>query len=551
MRSIRVLLLSAALLPALLAGCLSSEQLREQADADVRSLVESRRARLALGDGSFTIATAPDSLRQRLLRGETAGTPPLDLVACLEIAAENSREYQRRKEDLYLTALDLTLERWRFGVQPDAVAAGAVDGVGEEATDAAGSARFSLQRLLGTGALLAGDIGLNLARVLTTGDGWSPVADLGGSITQPLLAGSSRAIVEEPLTQAERNLVYSVRTFERFRRTFSVDVATRFYRLLQTADSVVNQELNYNSLVDLSERNAELARAGRIPDIDVGQARQDELRSKNSLLEAQEDYSNQLDAFKLFLGLPIETAIEFAPGVLAELSQAGLAAIELDEQRALDHALANRLDYLNTVEQREDSERKVHVAADALRAGLTLGASARATSEEGEPFDFDFKETTWSLAAALDLPIDQLPGRNNYREALIAFDVATRNAELAADTIRADLREQLRSLESRRLSYDIQVNASGLAERRIESARLKLEAGRADTRSLLEAERALLDAQNSVTSALVEYTLTRLNLYRDLELLRVDENGISVDEQTFAHPPEQAPVPGGDGEPKP
>ena len=71
----------------------------------------------------------------------------------------------------------------------------------------------------------------------------------------------------------------------------------------------------------------------------------------------------------------------------------------------------------------------------------------------------------------------------------------------------------------------------------IEKARLKLEAGRADTRDLLEAQRDLLDAQNSATSALVEYTLGRLALYRDLELLRVDEQGLHADEAQITAQP--------------
>lgn len=526
--------LFAALL--VLGACKSSEEYRKDADREALALVESRRAKLALGDGSFAIAPKPDSLRQRILHGELAATPPLGLVECLEIAAENSRDFQRRKEDLYLSALDLTLERWRFGWQPDATADASVDGVGDEAQSAGGGARLSINRLLGNGARVAGDIGLGLSRSLLSSDGWHPVSDFGGSITMPLLAGSSRAVVEEPLTQAERNLLYSVRTFERFRRTFAVDVATRYYRLLQQYDAVSNQERNFQSLVQLRERNEELAKAGRLSDIDVGQARQDELSSKNSLLGARERLSNQEDDFKLFLGLPIQVELVFAPGALMALGGGELERVELDSQRAVAFALEHRLDHLNTLDQRDDSARKVVVAEDALRTGLSLTARGRATSDDGQPFDYDFGKSTWSLSAALDLPIDRLPQRNTYREALLAHDSAVRAAEQSADQIDNDLREELRSVGSRVSSYEIQKNAVELAQKRIESASLKLDAGRADTRSLLEAQRSLLDAQNSATSALVEYTLARINLFRDLELLRVDAQGLRIEPSEFQSP---------------
>jgi outer membrane protein TolC len=544
MSSGHVSALTLGLVFAFAAGCKSSETLRKEADDDVRLLVESRRAKLSLDDGSFTIDPNPQSLRQRILRGELKSTEPLTLITVLDIAAENSREYQRRKEALYLDALDLTLERWRFGIQPDATVDAAVAGVGSEAKVATVNPRLHFDKLLGTGAKIVGDIGLNFARALTFSEsGFHDNSSLFFSITQPLLRGAGSLIVEEPLTQAERDVFYAVRTFERFRRGFAVDVATRYYRLAQGADAIANQERNYESLVELRQRNEELARAGRLSDIDVGQARQDELRSKNSLLEERERFANLEDDFKLFLGLPVDTQLVYPTGVLAELSALGLQASQLEEEASVAYALVNRLDHLNLVDAQADAERRVRITADALRAGLDLRAEWGALSGTEDALNYDFDKAAWSLSAALDLPIDQLPARNTYRQALIEFDVAARQAEQSVDQIRADLRQELRGLASQTSSYEIQQNAVALAERRIESTQLKLEAGRADTRDLLEAQSALLDAQNAATNALVEYTLGQLALYRDLELLRVDETGLHADEALIQQPlVPQAPV---------
>ena len=68
----------------------------------------------------------------------------------------------------------------------------------------------------------------------------------------------------EPLTQAERDLVYEVRAYERFRKTFAVDVASRYYQVLSQMDEAKNAELNYSNLATLSERNRALANAGRL-----------------------------------------------------------------------------------------------------------------------------------------------------------------------------------------------------------------------------------------------------------------------------------------------
>src|SRR5205823_4390624 len=44
-------------------------------------------------------------------------------------------------------------------------------------------------------------------------------------LAQPLLQGGGKAVTLEPLTQAERNLFYSIRSYARFREQFFLSVA--------------------------------------------------------------------------------------------------------------------------------------------------------------------------------------------------------------------------------------------------------------------------------------------------------------------------------------
>ena len=44
--------------------------------------------------------------------------------------------------------------------------------------------------------------------------------------------------------------------------------------------------------------------AGRLSMVEVDQARQDEVQSRDGLLQAEQNYAAQLDDFKFFLGLP-------------------------------------------------------------------------------------------------------------------------------------------------------------------------------------------------------------------------------------------------------
>jgi len=508
---------------------MSPEEFRASADEEVYALVDARLAELFESPGGFTIEPAADSLRQRILRGEWRGEEPLSLVGCLEIAAENSREFQSRKEQLYLAALDLSYERWRFARRPFASLGASVSG-GEEAETARADGEAGFTQLLGSGATVVADVGAELLRIVSTGDGWDLVTDLGISITQPLLAGSGRRIVMESLTQAERNLLYETRAFERFRRTFAVDVAARVYDLLQADDQLANEEQNYRDLVALRERNEALSQAGRLSDVEADQAKQDELSSEVRLLSLRANLERQRDQFGLFLGLPVGVDLPLDPAEFERLSEVDELLEKILPERAVAFALEARLDHHTTLDRLEDRQRAVEIAEDALRAGLSLQGDIGAESADGRPLDYDGDGLGWSTSLSLELPLDRKQERNNYRSRLIALDAEQRGATEAADRICANVRDALRVTTNAREDYLIQRGAVALAERRVESTQLKLDAGRASTRDVLDSQRSLVSTRNALTSALIGFTLARLDLYLELELLRIDPSGITIEE---------------------
>jgi outer membrane protein TolC len=53
-----------------------------------------------------------------------------------------------------------------------------------------------------------------------------------------------------------------------------------------------------------------------------------------------------------------------------------------------------------------------------------------------------------------------------------------------------------------------------------------LDAGRAQIRDLLEAQDALLSAQNALTASVVSYRVAELAIQRDTGVLEVDEKGL-------------------------
>lgn len=519
----------------------SASDFKNRADREVYEIVEKRRAELFGGNGGglkdFTVEAPPGLVRRDATETGPASRPAMRLtvVEALRIAAANSREYQSQKERVYLAALDLTLERFRLGFIPDAGANTTVQGVGEEATQASGNISASLSRILGSGASIVSNIGLGIFRSLLTSEGWRTFpTSLGLSITQPLLRGVGPLVVTEPLTQSERNVIYALRGFERFRQEFAVDVVSRVYRILQEEDIVFNELSNYNNLTRVRERNEAHNQAGRLSAVELDQAKQNELSARNRWIVARENLKQRVDELKVFFGVPVETDFALERQELIRLQEQGLAAIDVQEEAAFRIAGLSRHDYKTTLDRVVDAGRRVRIAANALEAGLDLFANYDVSSAEGRASDFDFKNATWNLGVNIDLPVNRLPERNAYRSTLIALEAERRAASLATDNLRLQIRNGLRDLRRTRESYEIQTRAVKLADGRVASTQLFLAAGRSSTRDVLESQEAQVAARNALTRALIEYTVARLTLIRDIGALDFDESGLRIDDELLA-----------------
>jgi outer membrane protein TolC len=247
-------------------------------------------------------------------------------------------------------------------------------------------------------------------------------------------------------------------------------------------------------------------------------------------VNARRDLETRLDAFKLLLGLPPELDLRIEAGGFEEPELRAAFDLVVEERVATTVALAERLDHITVLDQVQDAQRQVEVQADALRMGLELSAGIpRTSSAEGRPLDYDDSAKSWYLSLSLDLGIERLPERNAYRAALIDQEAARRAAEESSDRVCSQIRDARRRLEASRQSFDIQTGAVSLAQRRVESATLNLEAGRSNTRDLLEAQESLIEAENAAASAQTDFILAGLAYYRDMELLRVSDSGLEID----------------------
>lgn len=523
---------------ALMGGCFGSLASR-LADKEAYPIIaEKQREALGHEMEGFNIDPVQSDLTREIIKGageaddqfSTSGLK-LNLADALALALDNSRDFQTRKENLYLSALSLTEARHDF----DPVFSGEIEAtrsrtpsgtvverLGEATSD------FAITQLLPTGARITVGLGQSFSRFYSGTPRESTSGSLSASLTQPLLRGAGSTVVMENLTQAERDTIYGVRSFERYRTGFVIDQVSAYFRILQAIDEVDNERSSYERLIMARERAEALQEAEQMAGYEVDQARQDEISARERWLQSRTDYANDLDNYKLDLGLSTRLNIQPDPAELKKLREDGLVQVNVTMREAEDFALAHRYDYQTSLDEVEDAERAITIAENSLLPYLDFEADyGLDDSGHNAPLDFDGRSRTYSGGLSLELPLDLKGERNDYRRAEIAFNHAVRNADQLKNEIIQEVRLAYQDMEQASQSYLIQNQSLDLAERRVDNVRMLIAAGRdgVTMRDQLDAESDLRDAQNELTSVLVDYLTARLELYQAMESLQIDERG--------------------------
>lgn len=306
------------------------------------------------------------------------GSVKLNVDSALRVAYVHSPSHQNQLETLYLSALDVTAERFRLDTQffggydaryahngsliPPAlrfspvlgrfVINPAIDGAGVEnnrltlgrpfAADPALQAR---RRFATAGELLAG-FANSFVFEFTGGDANLSASLANFSFIQPLLRGAGKDVALEQLTFVERNLLANLRAYGQFRQGFLTQIAIGelgvtgpqrggrstnlqsfsgqgnfggFLGLLQQLQELRNSEDN----LSLQERT--LARLEAFLEVDVitlvqvEEFRQSVENQRSNLLQSRVAYELSLDRYKTStLGLPPDLPIELDDSLIRQ-----------------------------------------------------------------------------------------------------------------------------------------------------------------------------------------------------------------------------------------
>ena len=299
-----------------LAGC-TTNHYRKSADRETYGAIKEKTPFVRNMDPQFTIeqtnAVALDGLpittnAQEFLGsyGEAErGAQVLKLEDALALGVAHSRNYQSRKEQLYLSGLSLTLARHQFApifsgngnvnysVQTEQAVQIAIDEITHEPKVVVSDNLVEQHGISGSGSLNASwlirDVGRVTASVsadffrFITGDrSLATHSAVGATFLRPLLRDANFKQEIEALTQTDRQPLLRSSQLHPVSKDFSVQTATAYYGVLGLRDAVRNNFLNLQSSRKNAERTRALAQEGRVTQADLGCLEQQELTAEST-----------------------------------------------------------------------------------------------------------------------------------------------------------------------------------------------------------------------------------------------------------------------------
>ncbi len=454
------------------------------------------------------------------------------LADALAYAMHNAWTLQDAKEELYLAALDLTLERHLWTPQFVASIQASADfsdlgGLRDSQRSLAAVSELTLSQRLPYGGSVSAQVVHNLVRDLqehvTSGESGSVLlaADI------PLLRGAGRVAYETRYTR-EREMIYAIRTYERFRRSFLVQVAAAYFDLQQTKASIGNTYTAYEGRIRDWEKADFINRLGRSRRIfEVQRAKSSLRQAESALVSVKERYATALDRFKIVIGMSVDELLDVVDQDDDQESQALVNLLpDVDVATAIEVALEYRLDLLSEADRVDDSRRGVRVAGNQILPDLDLSAGVTFNTDPDHLSTLSYNTERHDWQAGLQLTMDdRKTERTAYRRALVRTRRAERNYEQFVDSVTADVRRAVRRIAQQKNLQRIQSLNVEENEFRLEAARAKFKLGKITNQDVVDAENDLLAARNQYASAVAEYRNAILEFRLSTGTLRVSDEG--------------------------
>lgn len=431
---------------------------------------------------------------------DEAAAYPLNLERAIELALSQNR-------NLAISAL---------GTRSSSLA------VSDAESEFAVSAQPEVSFNTATGGDESSTVGLNISRKLAAGTELSSrlvheeLGDADGGrerlvveVSQPLFRFAGRLVNEEPVIQAQSELVRARRQLAAQKQDLVVEVVREYENILRLRQQLESDRQSYERSRKLSRSTQAKEALGRASRVDTLRVRLQLGQAQSRLEDNRERIESTKRAFAELLGFDPETRFKLAPN----------APLELDLppfKEMLRVALDNRLDYAQALQDHRDARRGVRIARRSLGPDLRLVARYERFNDAAGGVQED---DGWFLGLTAGTDLNRIRERNRLGQARIEARSSDQFIQLVELSIARQLQQRLLAYRRATAEQAIQRRNLKHAEARLTLARRLYEIGRSDNFTVTDAEDAFIQAESRRLAGESDVSITAYELLRSMGTL--------------------------------
>jgi len=437
--------------------------------------------------------------------GPASGEDPLEreltLAECIRLAVENNRDLAGSR--LGRLSQRLTLEDAEDTFRPRPSLGLSVDGnLDTSDSGRTNTSTFGFAPKVTVKTPTGGSFGLDASSSVTNRDTANAARQsVGLRLTQPLLKGAGTTFGTASIVRARRAEQGNVLAFRGTVASLVAKTIGAYRSLIQRVRAVEIAERSLQRARDQLAVNRVLIETGRM-------ARQDMVQTEASVAERELSLTVAEGAlndarFALIDILDIDSRTRIVP-----TEPLRVEPVEIDRDESVETALRNRPDYLKALITVENDELALAEAENARKWSLGLtatagfGNSGRSLSEAWSRFDDNY-----GIGLVLDIPIgtDVDMARRAHAKAEIALKQSRLRVRELRQSIEVAVHRAARDVEVQLRRAELAGQARELAERKLETERIKLSAGLSSNFRLVRFEDDLVRSQTGENDATIAY----------------------------------------------
>lgn len=331
-------------------------------------------------------------------------------------------------------------------------------------------------------------------------------SNFGISLNQPLFVFNQQ---KANLERSEINLENAKRNYTHAEQNLIYNVKVAFYNLYKLKESVkiAEEKVKQNEESYLTANNK--YKAGLIAEVEALQLEVDLASSKNSLINSNRAFDEEINNFKILLGLNLDEDINIISNLLYK-------PITINENSAVESALNNRSDLLNQKSDIYLSELKVEEVDARKQIKLELNARYGISNNSTEFVNL-YNELLDDINVALTLSVPVWDWGQNSREVeaskanLMIEKLTYNNLE---ERIRNDVVAAINRINSAKARVEVLSKSVEIAEKSYNISLERFKSGTISSFDLAQIQLRLTQAKNNSIGALIDYNIAIADLER-------------------------------------